>query len=151
MLPTAGIVFAGFMIRDSLAWTLGNQLGERILGARWFQRVITPGRIDSARRLVRDRGPTAVLGGRLMVGMRAPVFIVAGASGLPYRQFIYWDTIGMVITTPTLLALGYYVGPPVVSWAESALPWVRNALMIAIGCAVAIAWWRRHRASGSST
>ena len=84
-----------------------------------------------------------------MVGMRAPVFIVAGTSGLTYRQFILWDALGMAITAPTLLALGYYVGPPVLTWAEAVLPWLRNIIGVALVIGGATLWWQRRQARQS--
>ena len=89
------------------------------------------------------RGALAVFGGRFMVGMRAPMFIVAGASGIPYTRFITWDLLNMTITMPLLLGTGYWMGPPVLE-SHAALPWLTNIVLVAI-LAYGLWWFRRQQ------
>ena len=142
--PVIAIVLIGFLIRDTLAWSLGYALGDKLLEAAWFQRLISPAKVQHARHLIRERGALAVFGGRFMVGMRAPMFIVAGASGIPYTRFITWDLLGMTITMPLLLGTGYWMGPPVLESAQAALPWLSNFVLVAV-LAYGLWWFRRQQ------
>lgn len=144
--PTLAVTGTGLLIRDSLAWTIGRLLGQRLFEASWFQRVVSVERIDQARHLLTDRGPMAVLLGRIMVGFRVPMFLAAGAAGVPWLRFFVWDLLGMMVTVPLLVALGYFVGPTVLELAGaitrgSATMW---AILAVVGLGV---WsWRRRRA-----
>lgn len=118
---TLPVVLAGVLTRDVIAWSLGRLLGDRLLGAAWFRRVVPPERLERARRLLVERGPATVAAGRFMVGFRVPIFLAAGAGRLPLRTFLFWDGLAALVAVPLGLALGATFGPPVLEIAQAVL------------------------------
>jgi membrane-associated protein len=137
--PASAIVLFGILLRDAIAWSIGRTLGSRLLDASWFQRAVGPARLTRVTTMLQDHGELAVLGGRFLIGLRAPMFAVAGATGIRFRRFLLWDGLGLCLTTPALLLTGYYVGPPVLELAEAGLPYLRNLVVGAVG--LTVAWW----------
>lgn len=122
--PTLLVAMAGVLVRDLVAYGLGRSVGEWILGRPRVVRVIGAGKLARAHALVERRGTSAVLTGRFLVGVRASVFLVTGAMGVPLRRFLMWDSLGLLITTPLLLLLGYTFGQPV---ADGLMWFVRHS------------------------
>ncbi len=131
----AAIVGVG--IRDVLAWCLGRAIGTPLLHTGWVRRIVGASKIDRASDLVQRRGSVAVLMGRFFIGFRAPVFMVAGATGVPLRSFVLYDALGLVLMVPMSVAAGYAFGEPLATAVMSALESARLVVALVIA-AVAI-------------
>jgi membrane protein DedA with SNARE-associated domain len=149
--PALLTAFAGCLTRDTLAWLVGRQLGARLLDAPWARRVLPVGKLDRAREMIAERGNVAVLAGRFMIGFRVPMFLTAGASGVPLASFLAWDLLGMVVAVPAIVCVGYFVGPPALTVAMDLLPHLREILVVV--ALLAGAWfgtrWLRQRNAAS--
>ncbi len=148
--PTVMVALIGVQARDLAAWGLGRLAGDAFFESRWAARWVGRRAIARAQRLVAEHGALAVLAGRFFVGFRAPVFMVAGAMHLPVRQFLRWDFVGLLVTVPAVLGLGYAFGAPLLEttrWALAQSRWL--AVAIVLGGA-AWAWQRRGRAAPGS-
>jgi len=99
--------FVFVMIRDSMVYTIGRKLPDRIVRSRLFQRLIPPQRQAKVERYFEAKGWQTVFAGRFMPGFRSVVFLVAGRSGLPYRTFLLADGAAGLISIPILVVLGY--------------------------------------------
>jgi membrane-associated protein len=139
------VAFGSVLLRDSLAYGLGRLLGDRLLTSTTVARVLGAKRIARARRLVSDQGAVAVLVGRVLVGFRVPVFVVAGASGLPFRRFFAFDLAGLLVTIPTALLLGATVGAPLLDAMWAYVPRSREAFALLTLGAAALVWSRARR------
>jgi membrane protein DedA with SNARE-associated domain len=140
--PTLAVAVSGVFVRDLLAYGVGRCVGAWLLERPWVERLISRRRIERACRLVEARGSAAVLVGRFLIGMRAPVFLVAGAMGVSMRKFVLWDLLGLMVAVPAAITLGYLFGAPL----ADALVWTvaRSrilALTVAFGGAGWL-WWR---------
>ena len=111
--PTLAVSLVGVFIRDVVAYWLGRLLGDRLLTSKLAQTWIGTERIERAEAMVRDRGSVAVLIGRFLIGFRAPIFAVAGASHVPFRKFVGWNTLGLVVAVPGVIWLGWFFGEPI--------------------------------------
>ena len=136
-LPALALAWLGVLGRDSIVWCLGRFFGDWALRRKWLLRLIGAHRVDRARALVIRRDSLAVLMGRALIGMRVPVFFVAGTMGVPFRKFVFWDALGLLVTTPILLGLGAYLGEPIVDILTATLAKV-GWLPFAMGCAVGV-------------
>jgi membrane protein DedA with SNARE-associated domain len=80
------------------------------------------------------------------VGVRAPLYFAGGTTGSSFARFAAFDAIGLCLTTPLLVWLGYALGPGAVDWLHVALGHQRLAL--AAGVTAVVLWsvwqWRRH-------
>lgn len=110
--PTIFAVCAGVLVRDVLAYWVGRKFGDWLLQKPLAERVFGSERLMRARLMFERRGVWAVMIGRCMVGMRVPVFMVGGSMRTSFRTFLVWDTIGVLITVPAIVALGWMFGEP---------------------------------------
>lgn len=134
--PTILAAMSGVLVRDILVYGAGRCIGDHVLQHPVVHRFLPSAKIERARKLVHDHGAAAVLAGRFMVGLRAPVFFVAGTAGVGRRQFIFWDILGMLIAVPVVMLLGFTVGPPVIDTATQVArsgPLVWGTLAVVIG------------------
>ena len=143
--PTLLVAMLGVFLRDAAAYWAGRLLGDRLLGSSLAQRWIGAERIERAEGIVREHGSHAVLIGRFLVGFRAIVFAVAGASHVPFRKFVLWNSLGMVVAVPGVVWLGYFFGEPISDVFFSLIARARE--VVALTGFAALAWfaWKRTR------
>jgi membrane protein DedA with SNARE-associated domain len=136
--PTLVVTILGVGLRDVFAYLIGRSLGSWLLERGWVRRLAGGSRIDRAQALIARRGPSAVLIGRFFVGFRASVFIAAGAMGVPFRSFLLWDGLGLLVAVPATVGLGYVFGAPIADLVFWLLQ--RAQLAVGIGVVLAVAW-----------
>lgn len=147
-LPTLAVTGVALLVRDLLAYGSGRLLGELLLDQPWVVRLVGRKRLARARGLVERNGTHAVIAGRFLVGLRAPVFLVAGAMGVPLRRFIAWDGLGLLIVVPATLALGAWFGEPLLEGALdvwSRTRWAAPAVIVTVLAVLAFRSYRRRR------
>jgi membrane protein DedA with SNARE-associated domain len=141
-----GAALAGVLVRDVALYAVGRASGEALLRRSWVVRLIGQERLDAARALFSARGSRAIFVGRFFIGFRAPVFVTAGALGVPARDFLLWDSLGLVLMVPAMFAVGFVFGQP----ALGGLEWIVDRAWIAVAAAIVVgvgAWaWRRRTA-----
>jgi undecaprenyl-diphosphatase len=139
------ISFLGAIIGDNIGYQLGCRLGREWLlhHARRFG--LKPARLARAEEFFSRHGGKAVFFGRFIGFARALVPFVAGASRMPYRQFLGYNALGAALWSVGFVLLGYFLGA---SW-RVAERWIGRTSMILGGTIVLIvggAWlWRRRR------
>lgn len=126
-LVLGGIV--GLLIRDSVFFLTGHFVGEGVFRWRAVQRLIGEERITKGRGLVERQGGRAVLVSRFLVGARAAGFLVSGALGVRVRDFYLWDLLGLMVTVPVWLLLGFAFGDPIVG----AMGYLLDHAMVVLG------------------
>ena len=142
----AFVAGSGILLRDGFFYGLGRVLGDRVLQHRWIRRLVGDGGLDRARQLVARRGSVAVLISRMLVGFRATAFLVAGTMGVRPMAFLVWDLVGLVITVPAVIGLGYLFGEQAAAAVQWTLDhsWQVVPALLFVG---ALAWlrgaWRR--------
>ncbi len=140
--PTIGVAVLGVFVRDLIAYWIGWVLGHRLLHSGWVRRLFGEAKLDRAEDLVRSRGPMAVLIGRFMIGFRAPIFMVAGATRVPARSFAAWDMAGILIAVPGVVVLGYAFGAPIADTFFWIMARAREVFGITVVMGVAWIWWK---------
>lgn len=139
---------SGFLIRDVLCWLLGRAFGERLIGAAVSRGILQADKVEHARTLLVDNGGKAVLVGRVMVGMRAITWIVAGASRMPIGTFVAWDALGLLFTTGAFVWTGHLVGPWIID--QIGTIYANPLVGLSVGLIVGGVWWtNRQIARGS--
>ena len=150
--PTSVAALAGVLLRDLLAFSLG--VGLRRLGRH--QRVsalAASGRWRMAAGLVERFGHRALLLARFAIGLRVPLYVAAGLSGDGYRRFARVEGVGLALTVPPTLWLGWRYGQGSVAWLERHLT---ERPLLSAGAALAtlalLAWtWRLARERVAAT
>jgi undecaprenyl-diphosphatase len=135
----------GAICGDNIGYQLGYRLGREWLLHHGRRFGLKPSRLSRAEEFFKRHGAKAVFFGRFIGFARALVPFVAGASRMPYRQFLMYNALGAALWSIGFVLLGYSLGA---SW-RVAEQWIgRSSLFLGGVVAVALGglWlWRRRR------
>lgn len=98
---TAGAV-AGAWVDYRIGVALGNRLEARAGSSRW----LTPGRLTAFDIAYRRWGSWLLVLNRFMPGIRAFLFLAAGAAGLPQRRVVLLGGLSALLWNALLLGAG---------------------------------------------
>ena len=100
---------AGAIIGNSVGYEIGRRLGPSIQRSR-LGRKVGEERWQRAHEYLKLRGGRAVFLGRFIGVLRALVPVLAGASRMRYRRFLFWSALGAVLWAPAFVLIGYAAG-----------------------------------------
>ncbi len=133
--------YLGVLTGDALVWRIGRQVGasERLVsmvgGARFARISEAYGRY----------GAWLVLLVRPLPGMRVPVYLVAGATGMPLRRFVMVDAVAAAVTVPFYVGVGFWLADDLAALTET----ITRSRDVTIGLAVAagllVGGWLLHQ------
>jgi membrane protein DedA with SNARE-associated domain len=136
------------IIGDNLGYLISRKLGRRLLErpgpfARHRRRVLEIGEPFFAR-----HGPAAVFFGRWILGLRTWASWLAGASGMPWKSFAFWNAAGGISWATTMGLVAYFVG----SAASGAIAFVGlfGLLALVFAAAGSLLMRRLHRTPASA-
>jgi membrane protein DedA with SNARE-associated domain len=150
---TLAVAWIGVLAGDSILYQAGNKLGRRALGHPRLKKILGGRLTGWIERHYARHGLLTVLLARQVAGMRAPAFLMAGISRLPFRRFIAADGAAAMVSVPLMLWLGYHFGTKL----PQVLDVLRRGRWVVLGAATAAAitllvrWWlrrSRRRAAG---
>jgi membrane protein DedA with SNARE-associated domain len=104
---TLVVCFAGVLTGDAILFTGARALGPLALERRPVARVLTRERRVRFERLIERYGGLVVFVGRHLAGLRPAIFVLTAVHGMERWRFILWDAIGLCVTAPLVLTLGY--------------------------------------------
>lgn len=143
----AGIT--GTFVRDAVAFGAGRLVAHRASAGGWLSRLSASARITAWRDRLEARGDALLFATRFLVGIRAALYFAGGTTRVPFARFALYDAVGLLITTPLLLALGAWLGPGAAAWLEEALHHQRallaGAALVAVAWVAWATWARRAR------
>ena len=102
------VCMLGVLLGDLLLFTSARRLGESALERPLFRRLLPPEVRQRVEALMSKRGPVIIFVARHIAGLRAPVFALAGMHRMPLGRFLLWDALGMLISVPVTVSLGYF-------------------------------------------
>jgi membrane-associated protein len=102
------LVFLAAVVGDSIGYEVGKHFGPRVMSLGVLSRHQT--RLDSAQRMLRDRGGWAVFAGRFTAFLRAVMPGLAGLSQMRYGKFLVWNALGGLIWGVGFTLVGYFAG-----------------------------------------
>lgn len=101
-------VFAGSLISAWEVYWIGRLLGPKLYDIKFFNRVLTPVRIDKLGQCYERFGVFTFIFGRFIPGgFRNALFMSSGLSKMPFWKFILRDGIGCLIATSVIFSIGY--------------------------------------------
>ncbi len=94
---------------DTVGYFIGRKAGPAIFSrpdSRFFKRK----HLDGAHEFYEKHGPKTIVLARFVPIVRTFAPTVAGAAGMNYRQFLFYNVIGGVVWICSMLLLGYFLG-----------------------------------------
>jgi membrane-associated protein len=103
--------YFGAWISASQVYWIGRLVGPKLYKIRWFQRVVTPKRVDRLRYYYEKFGVFCFIAGRFIPGgVRNALFLSSGLCKMDYRKFLLRDGFACILSSLTLFYLGYIFG-----------------------------------------
>jgi membrane protein DedA with SNARE-associated domain len=106
-LGALGACAFGVIVGDTTIFLIARRLGPAALQRFPLKWLITPARHERIEALFARHGNVIVFMGRHMAGLRAPIFAMAGIHRMKLRQFWLWDGLGLCISAPIVIGIGY--------------------------------------------
>jgi membrane-associated protein len=137
------VVVGAAILGDTVGFEVGRFFGPRLLAIRALRK--HGERLEAARRMLAERGGTAVFLGRFVAFFRATMPALAGMSGMRYLKFLAFNAAGGIVWGTAVVLLGYLAGN---SYTRVEKTFGRVAALVVAGIVViVIVVWqvRRHR------
>ncbi len=137
----------GVFVGDTTIFLLARRLGPAALSRRPFRWLITPERHERIEGMFARYGNVIVFMARHMAGLRAPTFAMAGMHGMPLSKFWLWDGLGLCVSAPVVIGIGYWLADNL-DRAKALLGRFELVVIVALLVAlVAFVVWRKLRRS----
>jgi undecaprenyl-diphosphatase len=136
---------SGAIIGDSIGYWLGHNLGPRIAAGSRFKKATA--HLDSATRIVGERGWWALVVARFTALLRALVPFAAGMGHMPYQRFLVGNVLGGVAWGTSFTVAGFVAGanyPTVEKWFRTGGLAVAGLAIVIGGIVWATRWISHH-------
>jgi membrane protein DedA with SNARE-associated domain len=134
----------GAILGDNLGFLIGRHGGRRLAERHGPKIGLTAKRLEQFDRFFHRHGAKTVFIARFITGLRVFGAMLAGASGLRWSTFLFYNATGAVVWTIAVAMAGYSLA---YSW-ETLEHWIGRSGLIALGAVVAavvVAWLRQRR------
>lgn len=147
------VCFVGVLVGDLLIFSIARKLGPRMFERRPFCYIMPPSRRAKVERVFGNGGGWVIFTARHLAGLRAPIFATAAMHGMPMTRFLFWDFLGLLVSAPIVIGLGYIFSESIHHvWGEvqrvEKLVIAIAAVLIAVA---ALTWYLLHRRRTSKT
>ncbi len=135
---------AGAFLGDSTSWYIGHRWGVSLI-TRWepVRRRMEPPLMRTEQYFAKHGGIT-VFAGRFVGVLRAFVPLVAGTSGMTFRQFVPWNLAASVLWVGVVVMLGAIFGETVATVIDR-FGLVLTGLLIVAALGLVVRHFRRRR------
>jgi membrane protein DedA with SNARE-associated domain len=146
MLP---VCILGVVLSDIILYSLGWHFGDRLLNYRWIARMLPRDRRKRTEENFHRYGVSILVFGRLVPGIRAPLFLTAGSMRLPLPRFLLADGLGAVVGNSFFFFLGFWLGDSFKTLAREAERLRPILIVVTVGLFVSYLLWHflRHPVS----
>ena len=106
-----GVCLVAALMGDIVMFSIGRGLGaSRLRESPWFAHLLNEKREQQMGRMMDEHGLKILMVARFLVGVRAPMYIAAGISGLSFRRFIAADGFCATLVVGLFFWSSYYFG-----------------------------------------
>lgn len=103
------ILFLAAVLGDSVGYAFGNRVGRKLYN-RPNSRLFKKTHLEAAEKFYKKYGGKTILLARFVPAIRTFAPIVAGASKMNYRTFLFFNLIGAFLWAVCITYLGYLLG-----------------------------------------
>jgi membrane protein DedA with SNARE-associated domain len=146
--PFPAFIVAGctLLMTDLFLYSVGRKYGRRLVEHKTFQKRISPDRLSKLEGTFTRWGSLVVFFGRLLPGLRAQIFLVAGVLRMHRALFLATDAVSAALTMGVWGGMGY-VGAANITTLRSHISrielFVFVALLATIGGAMVFKYFRK--------
>lgn len=107
------IISIGAVLGDTTGYCIGRASGKDYFTKHKRLFFLRAKHINKTLELLQQQGNVSIFLSKFLAGLRATIPFTAGASGIPYRQFLINSVAGTIIWTAAFISLGLLLG---LSW-----------------------------------
>ena len=133
-----------------MMFTIGRFLGPKVLAHPFVMKIFTPARRSRVEHIFARWGAYAVFMGRFAAGVRAWVFLTAGAMKVRTPMFFIFDSLAAIVSVPLFIWVGFKFGENLEAIKRAKILVGALAATVIVGY-VAYSWWRRRREKAQVT
>jgi len=104
-----GTLTVAAIVGDAVGYYSGSKLGPRIF-RREKSLLFRPSHLEKAHGFYLKYGGKTIIIARFVPIVRTFAPIVAGAAGMPYRQFVFFNVLGGFLWVFSMILAGYFLG-----------------------------------------
>lgn len=134
----------GAVIGDNIGFLVGRRAGRGFAERHGWKVGLTPARLAMFDEFFLRHGAKTVFIARFVTGLRVFGAVLAGASGLRWRTFLFYNATGAIVWCTAIGTAGYLLA---YSW-ETLERWVGRSGLIALMAVVVVGlvyWLRQNR------
>jgi membrane protein DedA with SNARE-associated domain len=140
--PALAVCIAGALLGDCVIYAIGYRWGPNLLSYHpRLAKLLGAEREASFEEAIERHAFKVLLLARFVVGIRAPVYLAAGVVRMPFRRFVMYDILAVVLVVGFFFGLSYAFGDEVLQWIRRA----EITLTIAVIAAVVIVGFYLYR------
>lgn len=139
------IAATGAVIGDNIGFGIGHHYGRAFL-LRWGRFFfLTPRRYQHMENYFEGHGNKTILVARFITGLRVFAALLAGASKMRWRVFLFYNVAGAILWSVVITSLGYLFGqslPLLIKWVGRS-----GTILLIAGVVMAVIIWhlRKYR------
>lgn len=103
-------VILGDLVGDSACYTIGRWGLARLRLTRSSRWPSLRRRIETVRAQLRSKPGRVLLFGKLTHSAGLPILLAAGAAGVRFHRFLFYNLLGTMLKSAALVAVGYWFG-----------------------------------------
>ena len=128
---------AGATLGDNIGFLIGRIAGRSFAERHGWKVGLTKRRLGQFDGFFRRHGAKTVFVARFITGLRVFGALLAGASGLPWRTFLFYNAAGAIVWSSAIGTAGYLLGQ---SW-DTLERWIgRSGVILLAAVLVGGAW-----------
>jgi membrane-associated protein len=121
------LLMVAAFLGNSTGYWFGSKAGPPLFN-RPHSRLFRKDRLEAARDFFEKHGGKAIIAAEFLPFFRTFVPVVAGVAGMPYRKFITYNVIGVVVWVFTMTNLGFWLGRN--DWVRHNLEWATIGIVL---------------------
>ena len=137
------IAAVGAVIGDNIGFAVGHHFGRAFILRVGRFVFLTPKRFEHMENYFKSHGNKTIFVARFITGLRVFAALLAGASNMRWRTFLFYNVTGAILWSIVITTLGFLFGeslPILIRWVGRS-----GTILLVVGVVGAIVAWRIYR------